>query len=123
MSHVSSNHDIFKGMYNYVFKSDVCYANVKADSRPVALPGGSVSGNCKSKRDSVTVTTRVFYNSKCQRENVNALFSRGNKRRILKQGTLIKSPLTHKRSGTINDKDRDHGMTVLSQPPPPCFCS
>ena len=106
-------------MYNNVFKSDVCYENVKPDSRSVALPGGSVSGNCKRKRDSVTVTTRVFYNSKCQTENVKALFSRGNKRRILRQGTLIKShtPFTHKTSGAINGKGRNHGMTVLSQPP------
>ena len=60
------------------------------DRRSVALPRDSV--NCKHNCDNVTVTTRIFYN--CQKENVKALFSRGNKRRLLIHGRLKPASLT-----------------------------
>ena len=111
---MSSNQCIFKGMYDNVFKSDVFYTNVACD-RSVALPSDSVY--CKKNHDNVTVTTRVFYDSNCQKENVKALFSRGNKRCILKNGRQVKThaPQIHKTSCAPNSRDSGYGLTVLSQ--------
>ena len=104
-------------MYDNVFNSDVCDSDEKCDKRSVALPSDNVT--CKNNRDRVTVVTRVFYNSKCQKENVKALFSRGNKKRLLTQGRQVKThvPHSHRTSGVPNISDRAHGVTVSTQPP------
>ena len=83
----------------------------------MALPSDSV--NCKKNCDSVTVTTRIFYNSKCQKENVKALFSRGNKRRLLTQGrqVITHAPHIHRTSCVPNNRDRGYGVTVSPLPP------
>ena len=113
LSDVSSNQCIFKGMYDNVFNSDVCYPNGMCDKRSVALPSENVT--CKNNRDSVT----VVYNSKCQKENDKALFSRGNKRRLLTQGRQVKThvPHIHRASCVPNNTDRGYGVTVSTQPP------
>ena len=109
---MSSNQYIFKRMYDNVFNSDVCYTNGMCDRRSVTWPSDSVNG--KNNCDNVTVTTRVFYNSKCQKENVKALFSRGNKRRLLTQGREVKThvPRSHRTSCVPNNSDRSYGVTV-----------
>ena len=61
LSNVSSDQCIFKGMYDNVFNSDVCDPDGRCDKRSVALPSYTVT--CKNNRDSVTLVTRVFYNS------------------------------------------------------------